>query len=179
MQPGFELIKIDDQGEEGVLYTVEFYDEDLSEYEKFCQRPGVEETDELEEMELQLDYMLDERGFAKYLFKTEKYDSPECAYHKGRLRMYCLRYSSSVLVAGAGGYKPEKIDGEKVTSLQDVEYLDNAFKNIQYVRRRISRRLSLARSVDPRLRDNCLQLTDVDFVGPPEAFEFEPTQTNP
>ncbi|NBC86240.1 MAG: hypothetical protein GVY25_08620 [Bacteroidetes bacterium] len=176
MEPGFELIKID-WGDGGVLYTVEFDDEDLSEYEKFCRRPRVEGTDELEDMEIQLDYMLDERGYVEHVFKTEKYEAPECAYHKGRLRMYCLRYSSSVLVAGSGGYKPEEIDGEEVTRLQDVDHLDRAFKNIQYVRSRISRRLSLAQSVHPRLRDNCLQLTDEDFVGPPEAFEFEPTGT--
>lgn len=171
MSRGFELIQID-HGDGGILYTVQFSDENLWEYEKFCQRPRVEGTQEFEDMDTTLDRMIDKRGFAEHFFKI--YGPPECAYHKERLRMYCLRYSSSVLVAGGGGYKPEEIDGEDVTSLQDVDHLDDAYKNIQYVRRRIEERLDVTRSLAPEARDNCLRLTDESFVGPDEAFVFDP-----
>lgn len=176
MQRGFELVPID-SGDGGLLYTVQFFTEDCWEYKKFCHRSNVEGTEAFKDMEVTLDRMIDKRGFAEHFFKTDDYEPPECAYHKDRLRMYCLRYSSSVLIAGGGGYKPKEIDGETVTSLQDVDYLNDAFENIQYVRSRISDRLALTRSLPPEAKENCLQLTDERFVGPDEAFVFNPSQT--
>lgn len=175
MNRGFELIRMEAPGDpEGKLYTVWFFGQEITEYEKFKERPRVS-GQTFEDMEDTLTKMIDDLGFRKHLFKTEDYNEPECAYYKERLRMYCLRYSSSVLVAGSGGYKPRTKNGEDIERLQEVPYLKRAFQSMQYVRKRIQRRLNILRpGAPPQVRRNCLRLTAEAFLGPDDAFVFEP-----
>ena len=120
--------------EKAGLFTICFTNDDKSELEKFiakfkddayCQR-------DLQVILSALQHMLMTSGFLERYFRPEgKMRDRVCALpiESGKLRLYCLRLSDSVLIVGNGGKKTSKTYNENeelngyVISLQKLDEL--------------------------------------------------------
>ena len=123
-----------EETEKAGLFTICFTNDNQSEFEKFitkfkddayCQR-------DLQIILSALQHMLRTSGFLERYFRPEgKMRDNVCALpiESGRLRLYCLRLSDSVLIVGNGGKKTTKTYNESeelsgyVISLQKLDEL--------------------------------------------------------
>lgn len=120
-----------EQSDKAVLYTITIEGESLSEFEKFIEK--FKNHSKLQEDYRRIIYALHAimlRGVKERYFRPEgKYADGVCALpiESGKLRLYCLRLTDSILVAGNGGVKStaryeddEELNGY-VISLQQFE----------------------------------------------------------
>lgn len=125
------------QTEKNGLFSIVFENEDFSEFEKFIKR-FKDEADVAKDLNIILSYieqMINGAGFLERYFRPEgKMRDDVCALPvvSGKLRLYCLRLSDSVLIAGGGGRKHTKTYNEDenlsgyVISLQKLDELIKA-----------------------------------------------------
>lgn len=126
-----------EQTERAGLFTICFESNDASEFEKFiskfkddafCQR-------DLQIILSALQRMLMTSGFLERYFRPEgKMRDSVCALPigGGKLRLYCLRLSDSVLIVGNGGHKTTKTyeESEELSGyVISLQKLDNLIKN--------------------------------------------------
>lgn len=101
------------QTEKNGLFSLVFENEDYSEFEKFIEK-FKNEADVAKDLNVILSYieqMINGAGFLERYFRPEgKMKDDVCALPvvSGKLRLYCLRLSDSVLIAGGGGRKTTK-----------------------------------------------------------------------
>lgn len=101
------------QTEKNGLFSLVFENEDYSEFEKFIEK-FKNEADVARDLNVILSYieqMINGAGFLERYFRPEgKMKDNVCALPvvSGKLRLYCLRLSDSVLIAGGGGRKTTK-----------------------------------------------------------------------
>lgn len=101
------------QTEKNGLFSLVFENEDYSEFEKFIEK-FKNEADVARDLNVILSYieqMINGAGFLERYFRPEgKMKDDVCALPvvSGKLRLYCLRLSDSVLIAGGGGRKTTK-----------------------------------------------------------------------
>ncbi len=128
-------LKLVSQGECATLYTIQFNGEDLAEFQKFIEKFKDNAT-------LQRDYQIIMRAISEMLARGafERYFRPEgkmsdnvCALpiYSGKLRLYCIRLSDKILVAGNGGIKNTKTyqDSEELKGyVMDLQKFDNLIK---------------------------------------------------
>lgn len=119
------------------LFSIVFENEDFSEFEKFIQK-FKGEADVAKDLNVILSYieqMINGAGFLERYFRPEgKMRDNVCALPvvSGKLRLYCLRLSDSILIAGGGGRKNTKTYNEDenlsgyVISLQKLDELIRA-----------------------------------------------------
>ncbi|MBQ9200766.1 MAG: hypothetical protein IJ154_00110 [Bacteroidales bacterium] len=120
------------QTERNGLFSLVFEGEALSEFEKFVER-FKSEADAVRDLNVILaaiDRMMQGAGFLERYFRPEgKMNDGVCALpiESGKLRLYCLRLSDSVLIAGNGGRKTTRTYNESaelsgyVISLQNLD----------------------------------------------------------
>ena len=120
-----------------VCFSIVFENEDYSEFEKFIQT-FKDEADVARDLNVILSYiqhMVEGAGFLERYFRPEgKYSDNVCALPvvSGKLRLYCLRLSDGVLIAGGGGRKATRTYQEDenlagyVISLQKLDNLIQA-----------------------------------------------------
>ncbi|MBQ7239662.1 MAG: hypothetical protein IJS20_12815 [Bacteroidales bacterium] len=125
------------QTEKNGLFSLVFENESLSEFEKFIVK-FKDEADESKDLNIILSYlerMINGAGFLERYFRPEgKMRDNVCALPvvSGKLRLYCLRLSDNVLIAGGGGRKDSKTYDEDsnlngyVISLQKLDDLIRA-----------------------------------------------------
>ncbi|NTV46929.1 MAG: hypothetical protein HGB11_10515 [Chlorobiales bacterium] len=139
MKLGFEIVCLE-KGEGGTLYSVRFEGEETTELEKFLENPEVRSCQEYEGLVARLNDMVDERGFKKQFFKERegsRLDSVVALhYDNKRLRLYCLRWSNVLLVAGYGGIKTTR-------TYQENPVLQGAVQRLQYVDDQLTKRKRL------------------------------------
>ena len=122
------------QTESNGLFSLTFEGEALSEYEKFIERfKGQADTvRDLQVILSVIQRMLEGAGFLERYFRPEgRMADNVCALpiESGRLRLYCLRLSDNVLIAGGGGRKTTRTYDEStelfgyVISLQKLDAL--------------------------------------------------------
>jgi len=127
-------IKTLKQTEKNGLFSLVFENEAYSEFEKFI-KEFKNEADVAKDLNVILSYieqMINGAGFLERYFRPEGkmkdkvYALPVVS---GKLRLYCLRLSDSVLIAGGGGRKTTKTYNEDsnlngyVISLQKLDEL--------------------------------------------------------
>lgn len=122
------------QTEKAGLFTICFEGESFSEFEKFVTKYKDGYSKDLNVILAAINRMLGASGFLERYFRPEgKYRDHVCALplQSGKLRLYCLRLSDSVLIAGNGGVKTakryedcEELNGYVVT----LQKLDEALK---------------------------------------------------
>ncbi len=122
------------QTEKNGLFSLVFENEAYSEFEKFIEM-FKNEADVAKDLNVILSYieqMINGAGFLERYFRPEgKMRDDVCALPvvSGKLRLYCLRLSDSILIAGGGGRKATKTYEEDsnlngyVISLQKLEEL--------------------------------------------------------
>lgn len=116
------------------LFSICFEGESFSEFEKFITKHKDHYSKDLNIILAAINRMLEVSGFLERYFRPEgKMRDRVCALPitSGKLRLYCLRMSDSILIVGNGGVKDTKKYQESeelngyVISLQN---LDNAIK---------------------------------------------------
>ena len=125
------------QTERNGLFSLVFEGEALSEFEKFIER-FKEEADAVRDLNVILaaiSHMMQGAGFLERYFRPEgKMNDNVCALpiESGKLRLYCLRLSDSILIAGNGGRKASRTYNESaelsgyVISLQSLDKIIQA-----------------------------------------------------
>lgn len=106
MKKGFEIVLVD-KGKCGALYSILFGGEKESELDKFLQSEQLHQERGFNEIVQRLSCMTNSLGFREQFFEMNeglRTDSI-AALKKGRIRLYCLRWSSILVIAGNGGIK--------------------------------------------------------------------------
>lgn len=115
------------QTENAGLFTICFEGESYSEFEKFVTKHKDGYNKDLSVILAAISKMLEVSGFLERYFRPEgKMNDGVCALpiESGRLRLYCLRISDSVLIAGNGGVKTAQ-------RYEDCENLNGYVINLQ------------------------------------------------
>lgn len=122
------------QTEKACLFSICFEGESFSEFEKFISKHKEAYSKDLNIILAAIKRMLSVSGFLERYFRPEgKMKDNVCALpiQSGKLRLYCLRLSDSIMIAGNGGVKnvrsyeeSEELSGYVVT----LQKLDEAIK---------------------------------------------------
>ena len=122
------------QTDKAGLFSICFDGESFDEFQKFIINHKDAYSEDLNTILVVLQRMLEASGFLERYFRPEgKMRDGVCALplQSGKLRLYCLRLSDSVLIAGNGGVKSTKtynqdpvLSGYVVT----LQNLDQAIK---------------------------------------------------
>lgn len=120
------------QTEKNGLFSLVFENEAYSEFEKFIEKfkDNADVSRDLNVILSYIEQMINGAGFLERYFRPEgKMSDNVCALpvQSGKLRLYCLRLSDSVLIAGGGGRKTTRTYNEDmdlagyVISLQQLD----------------------------------------------------------
>lgn len=132
-----KLVKLDKlSGQKTQIYSIVVDNDDKNLFEHFLAENDEAYHDELLEILTRIKSISNKEGAREHLFKKAEGklgDGVEALYDesKRKLRLYCIRYGSVLLVLGGGGAK-------NVRALQD----DPKLKEDNYLLREISKRLS-------------------------------------
>lgn len=136
MKSSFELV-YQEHGLGGALYSVRFGGEKKTELDKFLENRKVQASREFDFLVSRLEDMVDFFGFKEHFFKIEEGSIKDslAAFHydNGPLRLYCLRWSSVLLIAGSGGIK-------RTRTYQDDRVLHEAAAKLQWIDEQIQAR---------------------------------------
>jgi hypothetical protein len=125
-----EIVLVD-QGDGGTLYSLLFAGEKETELEKFLHSELLHKENGFMEIAQRLYNMTDSSGFREQFFEMNeglRTDSV-AALKKGRIRLYCLRWSSTLVIVGTGGiktaqtYQKDIALGNIVPELQEIDKL--------------------------------------------------------
>ncbi|MEA5426862.1 hypothetical protein [Arcicella lustrica] len=152
----FRLVKIEKlSGQKTQVYSIIMNDEDKNLFEHFLEENSPNFRNELTEILSRIKSIANKEGAKEYFFKKAEGklgDGVEALFDesKRKLRLYCIRYGSVILILGGGGSK-------NVRALQD----DPKLKQENYLLRSISKRLSQA------MQDGDMQWNSnyTDFIG--------------
>ena len=136
MKLGFRLICID-VGRRGTLYSVQFDDQDQTEFDRFTDDPECQESEDFKSLMARLEDMLDRFGFQERFFKWEGSASDSVGalhYDNGPLRLYCCRWGRIILIAGYGGLKTTR-------TYEEDPRLHDAVKRMQHVDKQLYHRI--------------------------------------
>ncbi|WP_299458360.1 hypothetical protein [uncultured Microscilla sp.] len=129
-------------GEEASIYTVLIEDEGKTLFEKFIEENKTIYLSEIKDILARLKYIGSSRGGAREnLFKTKEgspgdgvcalYDNPD-----KKLRLYCIRYASQIVILGGGGPK-------NVQALQEDEKLKKENYFLRWLSKQITERIKI------------------------------------
>ncbi len=105
----FELVIIG-KGKRSTIYSVKFDDSDDTEFYKFLNDPSVQNEVEFEEFLKKIELIKDKYGCQEQLFEYDStFSNDVCKLKRGKLRLYCCRYSGIILILGDGGIKENYI----------------------------------------------------------------------
>jgi hypothetical protein len=116
------------------IFSICFDGESFTEFEKFVTKHKDHYSKDLNIILAAINRMLQVSGFLERYFRPEgKMRDNVCALPitSGKLRLYCLRLSDSVLIAGNGGVKETKRyeDSEELNGyVISLQNLDNAIR---------------------------------------------------
>lgn len=116
------------------IFSICFEGESFTEFEKFITKHKNHYSRDLNIILAAINRMLSVSGFLERYFRPEgKMRDGVCALPitSGKLRLYCLRLSDSVLIAGNGGVKDTKRyeDSEELNGyVISLQNLDNAIR---------------------------------------------------
>lgn len=127
-----ELVLLD-QNENCTVYTIQFLNDDLNEFEKFVSKIRADATldNDYRAIARFIDQILDFGALERYFRPEGKMKDSVVALPtiKSRLRLYCLRLSDKILILGNGGEKTTRTYDEDdslkgyVVALQRFEEL--------------------------------------------------------
>lgn len=106
---GKVTVNLVDKSDKATLYTITFDGEELSEFEKFLTkfRDNAELKTDYQIILLAVRKILQNGVFERYFRPEGKLSDNVCALPitSGKLRLYCVRLSDKILIAGNGGIK--------------------------------------------------------------------------
>ena len=129
-------LEIVEQSELVSLYSIKFYGEDTTEFEKFLQafKDNAELNEDFQRIVYAISKILSNGALERYFRPEGKFNDGVCAVpiESGQLRLYCLRMSDQILIVGNGGVKSTRTYNEDpilsgyVLDLQNFEKLIRA-----------------------------------------------------
>lgn len=153
-----ELIKIDElSGNKASIYSVIIDEDDVSLFEEFIDENIDSHLSEINNITQRLKTIGTKTGAREQYFKLNEgipgdgvcalYDDPD-----KKLRLYCIRYGTMIIILGGGGTKPKNI-----RALQESEKLTEE----NYLMRAISR------TITEKIKDKDIRLSTYtnDFEG--------------
>lgn len=153
-----ELIKIDElSGNKAFIYSVIIDEDDVSLFEEFIDENIDSHLSEINNITQRLKTIGTKTGAREQYFKLNEgipgdgvcalYDDPD-----KKLRLYCIRYGTMIIILGGGGTKPKNI-----RALQESEKLTEE----NYLMRAISR------TITEKIKDKDIRLSTYtnDFEG--------------
>jgi len=111
----YQIVELDGfSGEQTTIYTIKIDGESDSVFDKFLQENKGSHKKELIEILKRLKIIGHEEGARGQYFKHHEGTPGDlvCALYdeeESKLRLYCVRYGSIVLIVGSGGQKPKEI----------------------------------------------------------------------
>jgi hypothetical protein len=122
----YKLVKLGKySGEQASLYTVFLEDEQKTLFDRFLEENKNSFISEIKNIVLRLNIIGHDTGAREQFFKPAEGKPGDgvcalCDVPESKLRLYCIRYGSLILILGGGGYKPKNIrafqQDEKLTS---------------------------------------------------------------
>ncbi len=106
MKREVEIVLVE-QGDGGTLYSLRFDGEKETELAKFLQSQLLREEKGFNEIVQRLSSMTDRLGFREQFFEMNEglLTDSIAALKQRRIRLYCLRWSSILVIVGTGGIK--------------------------------------------------------------------------
>ena len=138
----FEIVKLDDlSGCESSIYTFRINKEQDTLFEQFIKENKNSYLSEIKNIVSRLNVIGKKTGGRESYFKIEEGNPGDgvCALFdipKSKLRLYCIRYGSTLLILGSGGIKPKSIK-----SLQENEKLTKENFLLRELSQRITERI--------------------------------------
>lgn len=125
----YELVKLNKlSGGKASIYTVHLENEQKTLFDLFLEENKISFKSELKDIVSRLNVIGNKTGANEYYFKQKEgkpgdgvcalYDKPN-----SKLRLYCIRYGSSIVILGGGGYKSKSIrEFQKDDKLTEENY---------------------------------------------------------
>ncbi|MCX6234625.1 MAG: hypothetical protein NT175_07855 [Bacteroidetes bacterium] len=160
----FKLVKLNKiSGAEASVYSIYIFDEKKTLFDIFIEENKNLFKSELNDIFKRLKTIGHRTGAREQFFKIYegKLGDGLCALFdtpNKNLRLYCIRYGSSLIIVGGGGFKPKSID-----AFQD----DDKLKTENFLLRRI------AGKINKRIKDGDLEFDNdgKDLIGDIEFYE--------
>lgn len=125
----YELVKLNKlSGGKASIYTVHLENEQKTLFDLFLEENKISFKSELKDIVSRLNVIGNKTGAKENFFKQKEgkpgdgvcalYDKPN-----SKLRLYCIRYGSSIVILGGGGYKSKSIrEFQKDDKLTEENY---------------------------------------------------------
>ncbi len=125
MKRDVEIVLVE-QGDGGTLYSLRFDGEKETQLVKFLQSKLLREEKGFNEIVQRLSSMTDSLGFREQFFEMNEGSRTDsvAALKRGRIRLYCLRWSTSLLNVGTGGLKTAQKDMTLRHIVPELQELD-------------------------------------------------------
>lgn len=107
-----ELVDLEElSGNKAHIYSVLIDDAEDTLFEQLAEEVGPSYPDEFREIVKELKVMGNKTGCQEHFFKLNegRLGDGLAAVWSDRIRVYCLRYGSSLVILGGGGYKSPRI----------------------------------------------------------------------
>jgi putative component of toxin-antitoxin plasmid stabilization module len=110
-----QLVKIKQlSGNHASIYSVIYENEETSLFEKFLYENIISFKSELDSILLRLKMIGTQTGAREQFFKMDEGNPGDgvCALYDDpgkKLRLYCVRYGTTLVIVGSGGHKPKTI----------------------------------------------------------------------
>lgn len=116
----FDIINIEEfSGQKAQIYSIMYEGDDMTLMDHFFEDNENEHQEDLEEMASKLLVMGNDTGCRAHLFKLYEGAPGDgvVALSHNRMRLYCLRYDSTCIFIGSGGYKHPAISAYQEDAL--------------------------------------------------------------
>lgn len=124
-----ELVKKDKRAN---LYSVRLSGSQATEFEKFINDPVISEHKDFTKLTAQLSSILSRYGCEDNFFRhASSPTDPVSELCYGKLRLYCAKWSKTILIAGGGGIKSTRTYQEDPLLNQSVELLKYVSKLLE------------------------------------------------
>ena len=143
-------IELYQSGKKASLYTVRLAGESETEFDKFLSDPEITSNPEFDAFLSRINDILNKYGCQKRFFKLKesKLTDAVAALWRGKIRLYCCRYSDIIIIVGSGGIKQTR-------SYQDDPKLNHIVKLMAEV----------SMKMDEKIHNKEIKYKENKFVG--------------
>lgn len=126
------IIELVSKGKRTTLYTIRISNETKTEFEKFIDNKDVKNHRNFGSLVQRIKDVEERHGFRDYWFRYES--DPVYALFWEKLRLYCLRWSQTIIILGNGGIKETR-------TYQENPHLNDCVEKLLYVSERLEKRI--------------------------------------